>query len=201
MFYRLAKILVCLPPPLFKRVVNRLIARLYTAHPELAERLRPIDGRTILIKITDLTLRIMVSIRGGRLYINTLRPGPDPNSDAQIHAKLHDAVAIFCGEFDGDELFFSRRFIFEGQTETIVHLRNAFDGVDINPKDILPPFLAGTMQRQVHTLQGIRGIFRQDKSTADPVQKTALQQVSVLEQKILCMEGRLLKVEQQNNQS
>lgn len=202
MFYQLARFIVCSPRPLFKRITGRLVKHMYQTHPQLASRLTPLEGKSILISTIQPPARILILVKGGHLFLDMPRPAEPIRADVCLRAKLQDMLAIFYGEFDGDEFFFSKRFIFEGQTETMVHLRNAFDGINLQPKDILPPWLMKMLHQHRDGTgspwQNIRKILKSKRGSFDPSARTTLQQLSVLEQKLMQLENRLAQMEQRD---
>jgi len=48
-----------------------------------------------------------------------------------LKGKFFDLISIIEGKVDGDALFFSRKIEVEGDTETLIIIRNAFDSADI----------------------------------------------------------------------
>jgi predicted lipid carrier protein YhbT len=90
-------------------------------------RLHELDGKTIRVRVSDVPMSYSLTIRGGRLYANTSGPG-----DACITGKLADFWLLATRTEDPDTLFFNRRLVIEGDTETGLYVKNLLDGLEFD---------------------------------------------------------------------
>lgn len=60
------------------------------------------------------------------------RPGLKP-ADLCIAATARDFGALACGEEDADTLYFARRLVVEGDTETALMVKNTLDALELGP--------------------------------------------------------------------
>lgn len=122
--------------PVLQFAADRIAAR----HPALLERLAPLAGRRILIEAHELPDLVAVEVEGARLRLTLLARAEAHAAAARIAGDLLALVALAEGRVDGDALFFQRRLRIEGETESVVLLRNALDGVEIDlVGDAFPP--------------------------------------------------------------
>ncbi|MCW2248992.1 putative lipid carrier protein YhbT [Azospirillum fermentarium] len=117
-------------PPV-QAVLDLGMALLRRRHPGLCGRLADLDGAEVLIDPTDmpacLTLRL-----GPAPRLRLVRRDGAPPCTAAVRGRFAVLLDLLEGRIDGDALFFSRDLTVEGDTETVVALRNAVDGEDMN---------------------------------------------------------------------
>ncbi len=122
------------PAPLLQPCLDFLIATVAGRHPAMLERLAEFAGKTVLIEPADaprlLALRLAVPPKRPRLRVANARDRSI--AVATIRGPLAALVALTEGRVDGDALFFSRDIAFDGDMETVVALRNALDGEEID---------------------------------------------------------------------
>ncbi|MBI4357183.1 MAG: SCP2 sterol-binding domain-containing protein [Gammaproteobacteria bacterium] len=138
---------------LLQTLINRTLLKIQRHHPGIAERLSEFHGKTLLIEFSDLPFYLLLPIE------QSLKVRIIPNRSealasepfATVRSELYSLWQLFQGKLDGDALFFSRDLSIDGNTELIVALRNALDGVKIdwvkdvfNPPQILIPLFKKT---------------------------------------------------------
>ena len=116
------------PKWLVKFVVIRGVASLRKRHPDLMTRLSPTYGREIYAYFTDLKYGVLLNIGEENTQVKV---GEKQNPNLSLKGKFFDLISIIEGKVDGDALFFSRKIEVEGDTETLIIIRNAFDSADI----------------------------------------------------------------------
>jgi predicted lipid carrier protein YhbT len=90
----------------------------------LADRLGELSGKRFRLRIDDASLVLTFEITG-----NGVRPvSTDPH--VTMTGAVADFVALALRREDPDTLFFQRRLVVEGETETGLHLKNLLDGWD-----------------------------------------------------------------------
>jgi predicted lipid carrier protein YhbT len=101
-------------------ILNRVFA------PELAGgELDFLEGRTVLIQVTDARLRFRLAAAGGRLV-----PSGDPE-DLAIRGSAYDFLLLATRREDPDTLFFNRRLQLGGDTELGLHVKNFLDALEL----------------------------------------------------------------------
>ena len=109
-------------PPV-QAVLDLGMALLRRRHPGLCGRLADLDGAEVLIDPTDMP---------ACLTLRLVRRDGAPPCTAAVRGRFAVLLDLLEGRIDGDALFFSRDLTVEGDTETVVALRNAVDGEDMN---------------------------------------------------------------------
>lgn len=124
-----------LPITPFEYVARRLFGHLFSAHPDLFDRMGPYRNCSFSFTPTDLSLVFFVKPAGPGLSLR--RKGAAVGADAGVEAPLVMLLALLEGRCDADALFFSRDLQVTGDMEAILALRNALDDCDINlPRDL-----------------------------------------------------------------
>ena len=125
-------------PPLLRAVVSRLPAYPPAAAAALAlsvaaprifglDGLAELDGRSFRIAVRDAGTGIACRIRHGRF-----EPlGGAAPVDVTFTACAADYVLLATRRADPDTLFFERRLLIEGDTETGLRLKNLLDAVEL----------------------------------------------------------------------
>ena len=122
-----------LPPRLLQPVLNAVMAALLRRHPGLFERLSCLDAPIYLIDPVDLPLGFV--LYAGAEHPTLTAIGPEDGAGdavATIRGPLLDLIKLLEGRIDGDAIFFSRDLVIEGDTEAVVALRNAVDGLELD---------------------------------------------------------------------
>lgn len=122
--------------PLLRHAASRIAAR----HPELLERMAPLQGRRIVVEAHGLPDLLAVDFGATGLDVCLIDSAAGESAVARIAGDLPALVDLAEGRADGDALFFQRRISIEGETEAVVLLRNALDGAEIDlVGDAFPP--------------------------------------------------------------
>jgi len=126
------------PPALLNPMLAAGLSRALACHPKLLSRLPETCRGDVLITLTDLQMSIILHLAppGARLSVATA--ATRRTAVAGISGPLPVLIDLLEGRVDGDALFFSRDLAFDGDTEIVVALRNALDGVDLSVADFLP---------------------------------------------------------------
>jgi len=102
-------------------ILNRVFA------PELADgELEFLEGRTLLIEVTDARLRFRLAATDGRLV-----PGGSGPEDLAIRGSAYDFLLLATRREDPDTLFFNRRLQLGGDTELGLHVKNFLDALEL----------------------------------------------------------------------
>lgn len=112
--------------PLLRRVVHRIAAR----HPEMMDRLGPVQSARFLIDPKGLPFTLLLRPDPGDLLLRACSRRTPPPHDAMIAGRFLDLLRLVDADEDGDALFFSRDLVITGDTEAVVTLRNALDDVE-----------------------------------------------------------------------
>ena len=135
-------------------VVGRTLER----NPDWLRRLPWQDERRILIEPTDLPVAFLVCCHARLFRLILVKKGWTPDVAATIRGPISALIGIARGNDDGDALFFSRTLVIEGDSEVVVALRNALDGVEISfIEDVLP--LPGPLVPLARAAAGIAGFL------------------------------------------
>jgi predicted lipid carrier protein YhbT len=125
------------------RLVDAVLAAVCAAarrrHPPLFERLRPLGRTTILIDPVDLPTRFLLGVDGERTTLRALARSEslEPPPKATVRGSLAALIDLLEGRVDGDALFFARKLAIEGDTTTIVTLRNAIEAEPLAAVEVL----------------------------------------------------------------
>jgi len=161
----LAPVPLALLQPFLMQAVRSMRRR----HAELFERLGGQGRLSFLIDPVDLPFAFLLS------------PVPDPPSlraidkadlsvetvNATIRGPLLSLLSLLEGRSDGDALFFARELTIEGDMESVLALRNAIDGTEIDiVADIFPGgAIAGPARGAVRTGRRLFARFAEDLET------------------------------------
>jgi len=91
-----------------------------------AELFQKLDGREVEIAIRGSALRACFRIRG-RHFVPA-RPSGSPH--LRFRAAVRDFAMIAAREADADTLYFQRRLVVEGDTESALLVKNTLDGLE-----------------------------------------------------------------------
>lgn len=93
----------------------------------LDQQLGELNGKQVVIDITDTDSRLGFMIRGGRLYRCDALPS---DADVCIRGQLLHFWQLASRAEDPDTLFFRRQLAIEGDTATGLYIKNLLDGLD-----------------------------------------------------------------------
>jgi O2-independent ubiquinone biosynthesis accessory factor UbiT len=189
------------PVPVLDRLLNWAFNRILAEHPTLFDRLPNDLAGPVLITVSDLRLTFALNPTGQNPGLRIATETDQENCIAGISGPLQTLIDLMEGRVDGDALFFSRELRFTGDTEIVVALRNALDGIDIRLTDMIPlPPLPGSTRSTltgglatfhksaIRDLEMIRAAITAPEARANRQQKRRIveleEQVSGLEQQM-----------------
>lgn len=105
---------------LFVGTANRVLAKHQSD-------LYQIEGRRIVVEVSDLGKSFRLTIRRGRIALALAGP-----VDLRIAGTAKDFCRLALRLEDPDTLFFARRLILEGETSIGLHLKNILDSIDFD---------------------------------------------------------------------
>jgi predicted lipid carrier protein YhbT len=107
---------------LLSRLFNHLLQGQY-----MREQLDDLEGKRLVIRITDAKRELGFLIKGRRL-----RRSHAGSWDVRISGKLESFWLLASRAEDPDTLFFNRTLALEGETEAGLYLKNLLDGFDFD---------------------------------------------------------------------
>jgi len=113
-------------------VLDRAFGAILQRHPDLRDALDALAGARIAIDPLDLPVVFLLDCASSPPRLSLHRTIGGKGADAVIRGTLLTLLDLCDGRLDGDAAFFTRRLTFEGDTATVVALRNALDGADID---------------------------------------------------------------------
>jgi predicted lipid carrier protein YhbT len=118
-------------------VLTASLRRLARQRPAVFERLGQARHASVLLDPVELPICFLVQPNGlhGRIKIVPTR---DVGSDAYIEAPLKVLIDLMEGRLDGDAAFFSSDLWIEGDTATVLNLRNAIEEAEMQVTDLVP---------------------------------------------------------------
>ena len=102
-------------------VVTSVVNHLLRGQP-IAGRLAELSGRTFRLHVDDVPVALTFEITNDGLRASTATP------HVTMRGAVSDFVALALRREDPDTLFFQRRLVVEGETETGLHLKDLLDG-------------------------------------------------------------------------
>jgi predicted lipid carrier protein YhbT len=153
----LSALLRVAPQPLSARVVALATNHLICGQT-IAERLGELSGRRFRLQVDDVPLTLTFEIDGSQLKCSTLEP------HVTMRGKLSDFVALAMRKEDPDALFFQRRLVVEGETETGLHLKNLLDAwefdLEAHLRAFVPAPLGGFTEVAMSGIRALRELSR-----------------------------------------
>ncbi len=110
----------------FARLFNHLLKGQY-----MAEQLGDLEGKRLCLSITDSRSELLFVIRGQHFVRLPKREALAP-WDVRIAGHLDDFWLLVTRSEDPDTLFFHRRLVLEGETETGLYIKNMLDALDFD---------------------------------------------------------------------
>jgi len=147
-----------LPPGLLQPALTSAMASVSKRHPGLFERLSDLGTPVYLIDPVDLPLAFVLTADAHQPTLKAVRDGEGIEAVATIRGPLLNLISLLEGRIDGDALFFSRELEIAGDTEAVVALRNAVDGLEIDLlSEVTASFgpLSGVVRRAARVGQGM----------------------------------------------
>jgi predicted lipid carrier protein YhbT len=113
------------PHFIHRRVIEFGLNQFFKEPIEL-DQLQVLEGRRILLDITDLKLQFMIGVANGKpgLLKNLQLP------DVSIRGPLEEFVLLASNREDPDTQFFQRRILVEGDTELGLEVKNLIYSLD-----------------------------------------------------------------------
>jgi len=149
-----------LPPAVLQPALNSAMVTIARCPPGLFERLSALGAPVYLIDPVDLPLAFILTADADKPTVKAVRSGDGVEVRATIRGPLLTLIDLLEGKIDGDALFFSRDLVIEGDTEAVVALRNAVDGVEVDLVGELTSAF-GPLTRPVRGLARLgQGLFR-----------------------------------------
>jgi O2-independent ubiquinone biosynthesis accessory factor UbiT len=105
------------------QIVALAVNHLLRGQP-LGERLGELSGKCFRLQVDEASIALTFEITPGGLRAASIEP------HVTMRGTLKDFVALALRREDPDTLFFQRRLVVEGETETGLHLKNLLDGWD-----------------------------------------------------------------------
>ena len=132
----------------FSRLFNHLLKGQY-----MAEQLGELEGKRLSLSISDTRTELLFAIRERRF----VRLPPALAWDVRIAGQLDDFWQLVTRREDPDTLFFQRRLILEGETETGLYIKNLLDALDFDWdahfEAVLGPRLGAQVARTTQRLE------------------------------------------------
>lgn len=129
-----------LPVAPLQAMLSLLTRAMARRHPQIFARLQTLGGAAIAIDASDLPYLFEFRPNASGDKLRLVPRGRDIAAIATIRGPLAALLALLQGRSDGDALFFSRILTIEGDTASVLTLRNAIDGAEI---DLLAEIAAG----------------------------------------------------------
>ncbi len=151
------RILRIVPQPLTTRVVTTMVNHLLRGQP-MADRLVELSGRRFRLEIEDVPVALTFEITNLGLCASRAEP------HVTMRGATTDFAALALRQEDPDTLFFQRRLVVGGETETGLHLKNLLDGweydFDGHVNSTLPRPLAALAMQAMSAARSLRALSR-----------------------------------------
>ncbi len=126
----LQRLLRMLPDALHSEVFARLFNHLLKGQ-YMAEQLGDLEGKRLCLSITDSRSELLFVIRGQR-FVRLPKGNSSAIWDVRIAGHVDDFWLLLTRSEDPDTLFFHRRLVLEGETETGLYIKNMLDALDFD---------------------------------------------------------------------
>ncbi|MCW9043007.1 MAG: SCP2 sterol-binding domain-containing protein [Pseudopelagicola sp.] len=113
-------------------LLSRLARRVAARHPDLFERMGEYGGARFALDMTDQPFVLLLDLGHGDPSIKAMRRARVGAVDATIRGPVSGFLGMMHGTLDGDALFFSRDLAVEGDTSSVLALRNAIDDAELD---------------------------------------------------------------------
>jgi predicted lipid carrier protein YhbT len=151
------RVLRVVPQPLATGVVTTAVNHLLRGQA-IAGRLTELSGRRFRLQVDDVPMDLNFEITGSGLRAAADEP------HVTMRGAMADFVALALRREDPDTLFFQRRLVVEGETETGLHLKNLLDGWEYDLAGhinaTLPPAFASLALRAASAAGSLRALSR-----------------------------------------
>jgi len=148
----LSLLLRSLPGPIHSELLSRLFNHLLQGQT-MREQLDDLEGKRLVIRITDAGRELGFLIRGRRLVRNHAG-----SWDVRISGKLESFWLLASRAEDPDTLFFNRTLALEGETEAGLYLKNMLDSLEFDSQAhleaVFGPRIGGIMGKMAQRAPG-----------------------------------------------
>ncbi|MDF7659727.1 SCP2 domain-containing protein [Erwiniaceae bacterium L1_54_6] len=150
---------VSLTPFALKKAVLQQLLNWQFRHALAEGELDFLEGRSLGIEISDINLRWMTTLQGGRLTVSR-----DTEADVWFRGEANDLLLVAARKADPDMLFFQRRLVIEGDTELGLEVKNLMDAIEL---DAMPtPLRTGLQQLAAFVEAGLKQDAKATESRA-----------------------------------
>lgn len=150
-------VLRVVPERLTTRMVTMTVNHVLRGQP-ITSRLHELSGRCFRLHVEDVPVTLTFEITADGLQASPADP------HVTMRGGLTDFVALALRREDPDALFFQRRLVVEGETETGLHLKNLLDGWEYDwsghINSMLPQPLARLTLRAADAAHSLRALSR-----------------------------------------
>lgn len=120
--------------------------------------LEPLEGKSFLIRVTDLPLSLSLVIHNHRLMRKAPRQMDVREADVTIMGALRDFLRLALRSEDPDTLFFHRALSMEGDTEAGLYAKNLLDRIEPASDECLERLLGPKLQPLTRSLPLTQGL-------------------------------------------
>ncbi|MCP4995386.1 MAG: sterol-binding protein [Gammaproteobacteria bacterium] len=118
-----------IPTAAHSKVLVKILNRIFA--PELEDgELDFLEGRVMLVRVTDARLSYRITLSGGRLKAAAGSKG----HDLSIEGSVYDFLLLATRREDADTLFFNRRLRLGGDTELGLYVKNFLDALELDDR-------------------------------------------------------------------
>ena len=149
-----SRLLHAVPARVPTQVVALAVNHVLRGQP-LTERLGELSGKRFRLQVDDASVALTFEITSAGL-----RPA-DFDPHVTMRGSLPDFVALALRREDPDTLFFQRRLVVEGETETGLHLKNLLDGWDYDLESHVRATLPGPLAHLTMQVVGAAHALRE----------------------------------------
>lgn len=119
-------ILKIIPLPLQLISLRFLVACTINNNPQKRKLLRDLEGRVIMISITDIKRSYSLSIKNLLLQVKAKE---ERAPDVLLKGDINTFVGLFKGRLDPDSVFFNRALKVDGDVATLVNFKNLLEAI------------------------------------------------------------------------
>ncbi len=114
-----------------------MVRQLVHRRPGVLSRLGRDAATCLLIDPVDLPFQFRLLLDGPRSRVDVIDGNAPAGAAARVRAPLLVLLGLLDGTYDADALFFSRDLVIEGDTEVVLAVRNAVEGADLTPAELV----------------------------------------------------------------
>lgn len=157
------------PVPLLQRLVDAMVRQIVDRRAAAFARLAALGDAVILVRPTDLPIGFALHPGAHPPRVEVFRGDAHGPARATVTGPMLLLLDLLQGRLDGDAAFFTRDLTIEGDTETVLLLRNVLDGAGIDlAEDLVPGSLPSPVRRRaVVVLSGAERLLRRVAADLD----------------------------------